>query len=80
MSVSLASNEEFARRGLQRATVLNDLRFRLVERRGRVYVAVTSEKQIAVPYLNFILQLNMGEDVISREYAIFLDPVVSSEI
>lgn|GEM_PF-4420582 len=79
MSVSLASNEEFARRGLQRATVLNDLRFRLVERRGRVYVAVTSEKQIAVPYLNFILQLNMGEDVISREYAIFLDPVVSQK-
>ncbi|PID65365.1 MAG: hypothetical protein CR977_01145, partial [Gammaproteobacteria bacterium] len=51
-----------------------DLRFSIVKRNGRNYVQVSSAKQIAVPYLNFILQLTSPEGVVSREYAIFLDP------
>lgn len=74
MSVSLAPNAEFAKRGVQRVDILNNLRFSLVEKNGRTYVRVSSTKQVTVPYLNFILQLNSPEGVVSREYAIFLDP------
>ncbi|PIE44710.1 MAG: hypothetical protein CSA45_05615 [Gammaproteobacteria bacterium] len=74
ITVALAPNAEFARRGVQRSDVLNDLRFSIVKRNGRNYVQVSSAKQIAVPYLNFILQLTSPEGVVSREYAIFLDP------
>ncbi len=74
ITVALAPNAEFAKRGVQRSDVLNDLRFSIVKRNGRNYVQVSSAKQIAVPYLNFILQLTSPEGVVSREYAIFLDP------
>lgn len=74
ISVTLASNAEFSKRGVQRAEVLNNLKFSVVKRGGRTYVRISSAKQIAVPYLNFILQLNSPEGVVSREYAIFLDP------
>ncbi|WP_218110523.1 FimV/HubP family polar landmark protein [Ostreibacterium oceani] len=77
MTVSLASNAEFASRGIQRAEVLNDLNFSIQEKGGRYYISVSSQKQIATPYINFILRLNTDEGVISREYAIFLDPVTS---
>lgn len=79
ISATLASNAEFAKRGVQRTEVLNDLRFSVVKRGGRTYINVSSAKQIAVPYLNFILQLDTPEGVVSREYAIFLDPASVSK-
>ncbi len=80
MNVSLASNAEFAKRGVQRSDILNNLRFSLIQKNGRTYVRVSSTKQIAVPYLNFILQLSSPEGVVSREYAIFLDPTTAASI
>ncbi len=74
MSVSLAPNKEFARRDVRRTKAIDSLRFSLVERRGRVYIRVSSKEQIIKPYLNFILRLSTPEGVVSREYAIFLDP------
>lgn len=75
MTVTLAPNSEFQKHNMVRDEVLNDLRFEIQERKGRYYVIVKSNKQIAVPYLNFILQLNTNEGTVSRDYAIFLDPV-----
>ncbi|PID62838.1 MAG: hypothetical protein CR974_02715 [Gammaproteobacteria bacterium] len=74
MSVSLASNAEFAQRGVSRSDILNQLNFTLIERRGRIFVKVSSRKRITAPYLNFILRLSTPEGIVSREYAIFLDP------
>ncbi|MBS9777773.1 MAG: hypothetical protein KGV50_03310, partial [Gammaproteobacteria bacterium] len=74
MQVNLAPNSVFAQSGVSRTKVIDDLRFFLVERNGRIYVRVKSSKQVNVPYLNFILQLKSAEGVVSREYAIFLDP------
>lgn len=74
ITATLASNKEFAKRGIQRSDTLNNLRFSVVKRGGRSYVRISSAKQIAVPYLNFILQINSPEGIVSREYAIFLDP------
>ncbi len=78
MTVALANSAEFSKRGVQRSDVLNQLNFSLVERGGRYYVNVSSKKQIAAPYLNFILSLSTPEGIVSREYAIFLDPASAS--
>lgn len=80
MTVALAPNADFAKRGVRREDILNELNFSLMERKGRIYVNVSSRKQIAVPYLNFILRLSTPEGVVSREYAIFLDPVSGRKV
>lgn len=75
VTVGLGSNAEFAKRGVERSDLLNDLSFSVVERgNGRMYIEVSSKKQIVEPYLNFILTLNDGEGMVSREFAVFLDP------
>lgn len=79
MSVTLAPNAEFSKRGVQRSDILNSLRFSLVKKKGRTYVRVSSTKRISIPYVNFILQLNTPEGIVSREYAIFLDPPKTSK-
>lgn len=74
MSVALAPNAVFAQRGVTRSQMLNNLRFSLVNKRGRSYVRVSSASRVKSPYLNFILELKGPEGTVYREYAIFLDP------
>ncbi len=74
LSVALASNAAFAKRGIVRGGELNSLRFSLIKKGERYYVKVTSIKKITTPYLNFVLELKGDEGQTYREYAIFLDP------
>lgn len=79
VTVALGTNVEFEKRGVERSDILNDLSFSVLEKsNGRMYVEVSSSKQIVEPYLNFILTLNDGEGMVSREFAVFLDPAKPS--
>lgn len=74
LTVTLAPNAEFAKRGIRRSGDLNALRFSTYQKGGRTYIRVSSNAPINTPYLNFIVQLNSNEGIVSREYAVFLDP------
>lgn len=74
LSVALAPNAVFAKRGIRRGEELGALSFSTYQKGGRTYVKVSSKRPINSPYLNFIVQLNSAEGTVSREYAIFLDP------
>lgn len=75
LSVAMGSNSDFARRGLQKTAAVRKVNLNIVTKGGRSYVKVSSQQLINVPYLNFIVKLNSEEGVVSREYAVFLDPV-----
>ncbi|PID66646.1 MAG: hypothetical protein CR975_01940 [Gammaproteobacteria bacterium] len=77
ISVALAPDAEFSKRGVTRTAELDDLRFSLIKRRGRYYIKVSSNKKVSTPYVNFVLQLDDLENKSYREYAVFLDPPAS---
>lgn len=78
LSVSLASGNEFAKRGIRQNSDINSLTFSTFQQNGRTYVRVNSIKPINSPYLNFVVQLNANGDVALREYAVFLDAANTS--
>jgi pilus assembly protein FimV len=72
--VSLASQADFERIGVERFFYLTDLRFEVVDApRGKV-VRVTSSQPITEPYLNFIVQAHWPSGRLLREYTLLLDP------
>ena len=55
---NLASQEDFARAGVERNYVLIDLRFNVVAREnGNFVIVITSNKPIIEPFLNFIVEV-----------------------
>lgn len=75
LNVALASQETFARLGLERAGALMLIDFS-VERRadGSCYVKATSRKPIREPFLDFLVELNWRSGRLVREYTVLLDP------
>lgn len=73
--IRLAGHEAYATRGIKRQPSHEHLRFQLKKnKKGKHYIAVSSQKGIADPMLNFLITVNSGGQVITREYSVFLDP------
>ncbi|GIX29564.1 MAG: hypothetical protein KatS3mg124_0036 [Porticoccaceae bacterium] len=79
--VGLASHEEFADAGVDRALVLSDLVFRVeMDAPGGPVVRVLSRRPIQEPYLDFLVDLRWPSGRLVREYTLLLDlPVYAGE-
>lgn len=77
MIVKLASPEAFARAGIDRSNVLNDLNFKVVSNNnGEPVISITSKKPVLEPFLNFLLEVDWTRGRMVREYTVLLDPPV----
>jgi len=78
--VSLASNEDFNRIGVERFFFLTDLRFEVTYGSGvGATVQVTSSRPISEPYLNFIVEVMWPGGRLLKEYIVLLDPPTFSQ-
>lgn len=73
---ALASQDEFARAGVDRSFFLMDVRFEVQQRNGRMYVVAKSREPVNEPFLNFLLEVQWPQGRMLREYTILLDPPV----
>ena len=76
--VRLASEQAFARAGVERFYVLNDLRFTPVLQGGERYIRVQSNKLMREPYLNFLVEVVRPNGHFVREFTVLFDPPESS--
>ena len=74
LTVTIASAEEFARRGLDRNDLINALRFELS---GNA-IKVASAQPVRDPFLNFIIEARWNGGRLLREYTVLLDPPASA--
>lgn len=74
--VKLADRDAFARAGIDRPYLLQQLKFKAEAKNGKPYVKVYSLKPIREPYLSFLLEVDWPEGHLLREYTILLDPPV----
>ena len=81
LSVRLASYDDFARVGVERAASLVHLRFDLEQNEdGSYIIKTTSTKPIREPFLNFIVDVSWASGRLLREYTVLLDPPGISSI
>lgn len=72
--IRLAGHEAYQTRGIERLPSHEQLKFTL-ERAGKAYrIKVHSVNSISDPFLNFLITVNSGGSVVTREYSVFLDP------
>lgn len=72
---TIASQEEFARVGVERVFFLSDIRFEIEQRGdGRLVVVARSTKPVTEPFLNFLMEVQWPQGRMLREYTILLDP------
>jgi len=77
ITVRLASKEDFASAGIDRAYVLRQLRFELAQKAdGTPYIKVTSKKRLQEPFLDFLIELNWSNGHLLKEYTALLDPPI----
>ncbi len=76
--VVLASNNDFARVGVERVAFLQDLRFTPVIDGNRSRIRVASNKPVREPYLNFLVEISRANSRMLREYTVLLDPMPST--
>lgn len=73
--VSLASQQDFERLGVDRNQVVTGLRFSSdVGKNGRGVIHVSSARPIQEPYLNFVVQVVWPQGRVVREFTLLLDP------
>lgn len=73
LKVSLASNAEFERAGVERPAYLSSLRFE-IKTDGTPRIEITSDQPAREPFLTLLLDVRDGGNRIVREYTVFLDP------
>ena len=76
MIVQLASPEAFARAGIERSSVLTDLRFSVDQNAGNPVIKVESTSPVVEPFLNFLVEVDWPQGRMVREYTVLLDPPV----
>jgi len=77
LKVTLASNEMFARYGIDRPAYLSNFDFSVSRARdGQVTVKVTSNRSITEPFVTILVEANWGRGRLLREYTVLLDPPV----
>lgn len=75
LKVGLATNELFARYGLDRPAYLSNFNFTVSRSRdGQVTVKVTSNRSVTEPFVTFLVEANWGRGRLLREYTVLLDP------
>ncbi|MBL1321936.1 MAG: hypothetical protein COA63_012885 [Methylophaga sp.] len=74
LQVRLATNDEFARAGIERSYYLTKLVFNVVEHPGGAIIEVSSQQPIKEPFIDFLLTATTGEGRLIREYTVLLDP------
>ncbi len=75
LTVSLASQETFAKVGLERPAILMFLKFEKVQdAAGNYTIKVTSDEPINEPFLDFLVEVDWKSGRVLREYTLLLDP------
>jgi len=78
--VSLASNADFERVGVERFFFLTDLHFEVTYGAGgKAKVAVSSSQPVTEPYLNFLVEVVWPSGRLLKEYTLLLDPPTFSQ-
>lgn len=73
--VKIASAEDFAKAGITRPFVLNDLVFTpMINSNGKGVIKITSKHPIQEPYLDFLLHVKWATGQTLREYTLLIDP------
>jgi pilus assembly protein FimV len=77
LRASIASNDTFARYGLDRPAYLSEFTF-AVDRdaSGREVLRVTSPRPVTEPFVTFLIDANWPRGRLLREYTVLLDPPV----
>lgn len=76
LKVSLASESEFARAGVEYTPVLKGVRFKVVldPKTKTHYIRVYTTTPVRDAYLNFLIEVNWPQGRLIREYTLLLDP------
>lgn len=75
LNVSLASQETFAKVGLERPAILMYLKFDVVQdAAGNHLIKVSSVEPINEPFLDFLVEVDWKSGRVLREYTLLLDP------
>ena len=75
LKVSLASSDAFQRAGIERHSLLNQLRFAVKQHdNGTYYIHITTPVPVREPFLNFLLEMDWQNGRMLREYTMLLDP------
>ncbi|VAW55986.1 hypothetical protein MNBD_GAMMA07-927, partial [hydrothermal vent metagenome] len=74
--VRLASREAFSRAGLDRPFLLQQLKFKLIDKDGTPYVKVFTKGPVREPFLSFLVEIDWPQGHLLREYTLLLDPPV----
>ncbi|MFZ5561241.1 MAG: FimV/HubP family polar landmark protein [Pseudomonadota bacterium] len=81
IKVSLATQEDFDRMGIERNYFLAELKFEVVINPGaRAYVKVTSAKPVVEPYLDFVVRIAWPGNARLQEMTALLDPPIVSDM
>ncbi len=77
LHVDLASAEDFARVGLNRAHVTLPLEFSVGNNaRGDTVIKISTKEIVREPFLDFLVEVNWAKGKLLREYTVLLDPPV----
>lgn len=78
--VSLATQEDFDRLGIERVYFLSELQFEVVVNAGgRSYIKVTTSKPVREPYLDYVVRIAWPGNTRLQEITALLDPPVVTE-
>jgi pilus assembly protein FimV len=78
--VSLASNEDFERVGVERFFFLTDLEFSVTfGENGATQIVLESSRPVTEPYLNFIVEVQWPNGRLLKEFTLLLDPPTFSQ-
>ncbi len=77
LRASLASNDAFARYGIDKPAYLADFTFRVVRGSdGKSYLKVTSPRPVTEPFVTMLVAADWPRGRLLREYTVLLDPPV----
>ncbi len=77
LKVSLASNDLFARYGIDRPTYLSNFEFAVGRSRdGRATIRVRSNRSVTEPFVTLLVEASWARGRLVREYTVLLDPPV----
>ena len=74
--IKLADRDAFSRAGLDRPYLLQQLKFKMIEKNGKPYVKVYTKTPVSEPFLSFLLEIDWPQGHLLREYTLLLDPPV----
>jgi pilus assembly protein FimV len=74
--IKLASREAFARAGIDRPFLLQQLKFKTVVKDGEPHILIRTKKPIREPFLSFLVEIDWPQGHLLREYTLLLDPPV----